>query len=26
MEVANKYLPDRENGKYVLYVRDPLQK
>jgi predicted Zn-dependent peptidase len=25
MEVANKYLPDRENGKYVLYIRDPLK-
>ena len=25
MEVANKYLPDREKGKYVLYIRDPLQ-
>ncbi len=25
-EVANKYLPDRENGKYVLYIRDPLKK
>ena len=23
MEVANKYLPDRETGKYVLYIRDP---
>ena len=26
MEVANKYLPDRQSGKYILYVRDPLQK
>ena len=25
MEVSEKYLPDRENGKYVLYTRDPLQ-
>ncbi|MBI2667603.1 insulinase family protein [Candidatus Woesearchaeota archaeon] len=26
MEVANKYLPDKENGKYILYIRDPLKK
>lgn len=26
IEVANKYLPDRENGNYVLYIRDPLTK
>ena len=26
MEVANKYLPDRENGNYVLYIRDPLKR
>lgn len=26
MEVANRYLPDREDGKYVLYIRDPLKK
>ena len=24
MEVSNKYLPDREDGKYILYIRDPL--
>jgi predicted Zn-dependent peptidase len=23
-EIANKYLPDRENGKYVLFIRNPL--
>ena len=26
MEVANKYLPDKEYGEYVLYIRDPLKK
>ncbi|MEK6952403.1 MAG: pitrilysin family protein [Nanoarchaeota archaeon] len=26
LEVANKYLPDRDLGKYVLYIRDPLKK
>ncbi len=26
MEIANKYLPDRENGNYVLGIRDPLKK
>lgn len=26
IEVANKYLPDREKGSYVLYIRDPLKK
>ena len=26
MEVANKYLPDREDGKYLLYIRNPLIK
>ena len=26
LDVANKYLPDRENGKYVLFVRNPLEK
>ncbi|MEK7526446.1 MAG: pitrilysin family protein [Patescibacteria group bacterium] len=25
IEVANKYLPDREKGKYILYIRDPLK-
>jgi len=25
-EVANKYLPNKHNGKYLLYIRDPLQK
>ncbi|MBI2507804.1 insulinase family protein [Candidatus Woesearchaeota archaeon] len=25
-EVAKKYFPDRENGEYVLYIRDPLKK
>ncbi len=25
-EVANRYLPDKENGNYVLYIRDPLKK
>ena len=25
-DVANKYLPDKKNGKYVLYIRDPLKK
>ncbi len=25
IEVANKYLPDRERGKYILYIRDPLK-
>lgn len=24
IEMANKYLPDRSNGKYVLYIRNPL--
>jgi len=24
LEVANKYLPDRETGKYVLFIRNPL--
>ncbi len=24
--VANKYLPDREKGNYVLYIRDPLKR
>lgn len=24
LEVANKYLPDRENGKYVLFIRSPI--
>jgi len=23
--VANKYLPDKENGKYILYIGDPLK-
>ncbi len=26
LEVANKYLPDKENGDYVLYIGDPLKK
>lgn len=26
LDVANKYLPDRETGKYVLFVRNPLEK
>ncbi len=26
LEVANKYLPDRETGNYVLYIRDPLKR
>ncbi|MBS3155037.1 hypothetical protein J4404_00905 [Candidatus Woesearchaeota archaeon] len=26
MKVANKYLPDKENGRYILCVRDPLLK
>jgi predicted Zn-dependent peptidase len=26
LEMANKYLPNREDGKYVLYIRDPLKK
>jgi len=26
LEVANKYLLDRENGKYVLFIRNPLEK
>lgn len=25
-EVANKYLPDKENGDYLLYIADPLTK
>ncbi|MBU0760184.1 MAG: insulinase family protein [Nanoarchaeota archaeon] len=25
MEVANKYLPNRSDGKYLLYIRNPLQ-
>ena len=25
MEVANRYLPDREDGKYILYIGDPLK-
>lgn len=25
IRVANKYLPDRENGKYIIYIRDPLK-
>lgn len=25
-EVANKYLPDREKGDYLIYIRDPLKK
>ena len=25
MEVSNRYLPDRETGKYILYIRDPLK-
>jgi len=25
VEVANRYLPDREEGKYILFVRDPLK-
>lgn len=25
LEVSNKYLPERENGKYILYIRDPLK-
>lgn len=24
LEVANKYLPDRSDGKYLLYIQDPL--
>jgi predicted Zn-dependent peptidase len=26
MEVSRKYLPDKETGKYVLYIRDPFLK
>ncbi|MBX4196148.1 insulinase family protein [Candidatus Pacearchaeota archaeon] len=26
LEVANKYLPDRENGNYILTIKDPLKK
>ncbi len=26
MEAANRYLPNRENGDYVLYIRDPLKR
>lgn len=25
MEVANRYLPDRKDGKYILYIADPLK-
>lgn len=25
LEVSNRYLPDKENGNYVLYIRDPLK-
>ncbi len=25
MEAANKYLPDKEDGKYVLYIRSPFE-
>ena len=26
IEVANRYLPDKEEGKYILFIRDPLIK
>lgn len=26
LEVANNYLPDRETGRYVLFIRDPLMR
>ena len=25
LEVANKYLPDKDNGNYILVIRDPLK-